>query len=105
MDVSIEKSYCRKCGNVIKNVDNAFIKGCPSCGSRTFSFVSNKLKAQLVDKQKRTNDLLASPDTAVKIEGKGKFSINLEALTNNMDEEPVILQDQYGRINIILNKS
>jgi len=97
--IKIEQSICNKCGLIIEDIETAFQNGCPNCASHLFSFTSTHNVSKKSNIAKLTNQ-----NIAIEVLGKGIFSLNLNALTSRENNlEPVIIKDNKGVINLILN--
>lgn len=101
-------SVCQKCENLITNLAEALLKGCPTCSHRRFKFI--KKSSQNINGLKQSlDDLFNQSDESkgigvgIKIVDRGTFKLDLKTLAeNNESQDPVIVQDTKGVINIIL---
>lgn len=100
-------SICQKCENMITDLAEALLNGCPNCKHRRFKFVKKSEKGASGLKQS-LGDMFNHGDedgvgVGIKIVDRGTFKLDLKALTeNNEYQDPVIVQDNKGVINIIL---
>ena len=101
---SLQGSKCRSCDAQIYDLTRAMLAGCPKCHSRNFTFIK---KSPNADPQESLNDLLKSNEISnigIKVIERGRFVLDIKALAENRDEnDPVIVEDQRGIINIVID--
>ncbi|MCE7734238.1 MAG: hypothetical protein GPJ54_05110 [Candidatus Heimdallarchaeota archaeon] len=101
-------SVCQKCESLITDLAEALLKGCPTCHHRRFKFIKKSARnmeglKQSLDSLFNENDDSQSVGVGIKIVDRGTFKIDLKTLTeNNETQDPIIVQDTKGVINIIL---
>lgn len=101
-------SVCQKCESLITDLAEALLKGCPICKHRRFKFI--KKSSQKIDGLKHSlealfsqNEEFVSVGVGIQIVDRGTFKIDLKTLAeNNESQDPIIVQDTEGVINIIL---
>ncbi len=80
--------FCANCGYEIFEI----VIKCPICDSRKFSNSPPAEKHIKMDK-----------DVSIQMLDSGVYAINLEALSDRDDADPLIVKDKSGKINIFFN--
>ena len=109
MSFQAKQSVCKKCNNSDLDISKAMIYGCPRCGSRLFQFklkkveIENQLdiKESILRAETQTTD---NGEVNIIVYGQGKYSINLDSLTQRKDKmDPIIVKDKSGVMNVLFN--
>ncbi|MHA2503436.1 MAG: hypothetical protein ACXAE3_11270 [Candidatus Kariarchaeaceae archaeon] len=93
-----ETYYCKKCGNPVDDIAEAMVTGC-ACGCRVFT----QRKPTPVEPISEPNEEM-NEQVSIKVKATGVYNLNLAALVKReSDDDPLFVEDQKGKINVIFN--
>jgi predicted nucleic acid-binding Zn-ribbon protein len=93
-------AVCKKCNSIEEDLATAMLNGCTKCGSKLFTVTSklDEVELESIEEIKTTG----SKEVAIKVEGSGKYNINLEKLlASDTKNEPLLIEDKDGVIRLL----
>lgn len=94
------KSVCANCNTPILDVARVIMEGCPRCGHK--KIIKNRGENYRTDEtlMKERN---IDENISIFVRGNGEYIINLDNLTKQGEDQPLLVEDQRGRVNILFD--
>ncbi len=76
------------------------MEGCPKCGKH--KIIKNRGDGYREDEKLMENKTI-DENIAVFVRGSGEYIINLDNLTKLDDDQPLLIEDSTGKVNVLFN--